>query len=168
MQEKWIIGLVAVQAVLFLCAIFLRRNTALQATIFFTASERQQPCALAHACLVMTQSFCCHLSFSILCLVSLCVCVAAVVFCAERLNSLGGQHWRSFARQPYFDPHGIFTSTLLSAPLLLTMFVILINYLVAASQLLIQMKRKELMYKARERHRQEQGDGGGADTKKKK
>jgi len=92
---------------------------------------------------------------------------AAVVFCAERINSLGAQHWRSFARQPYFDPHGIFTSTLLSGPLLLTMFVILINYLMAASSLLIQMKQKELLFKARERRRQERAEGS-ADTKKTK
>jgi len=39
LQEKWIIGVVAVQAVLFLCALFLRRNTTLQAGIFFAASE---------------------------------------------------------------------------------------------------------------------------------
>jgi hypothetical protein len=49
----------------------------------------------------------------------------AVVYNAERLNSLASQHWRRFARQPYFDPHGVFTSAVLSAPLLVIMFVIL-------------------------------------------
>ena len=50
-----------------------------------------------------------------------------LVYFAERLNRLGARHWRSFAGQDYFDPHGVFASALLSAPLLLVMFVILVG-----------------------------------------
>ena len=48
-----------------------------------------------------------------------------------------------------------------------------INYLVATVQLLVQMKRKELVYKARQRRAEERqapgggsGGGGGGDGKK--
>jgi hypothetical protein len=72
------------------------------------------------------------------------------VFNAERINSLAARHWRSFATQNYFQSHGVFTSALLSAPLLLTMFTILINYLMEMVLLMVEMKRKELIYKARQ------------------
>lgn len=77
-----------------------------------------------------------------------------VVYNAERLNSFAAAHWKSFARQAYFQPEGLFTSVLLSTPLLLTMFVVLINYLLELGQLLVEMKSKELIYKARQRQRQ--------------
>lgn len=48
------------------------------------------------------------------------------VYNAERLNRLLGQHWHRFARQPYFDAHGVFISTTVSAPLLLAMFLALV------------------------------------------
>jgi len=86
----------------------------------------------------------------------------ALIYNAERINSLAGSHWESFSRQNYFEGNGLFTSALLSAPLLLTMFVILINYLLDASALLIEMKRKELMYKARQRQREGQQSAGGS------
>ncbi|KAL4447541.1 hypothetical protein ABPG75_004760 [Micractinium tetrahymenae] len=88
-----------------------------------------------------------------------------LVYFAERLNRLAGQHWRSFARQNYFDPQGIFASALLSAPLLLIMLVILFHYLFSTSLLLIRMKRKELEYKARQaarRARAYQSSGGSS------
>lgn len=50
-----------------------------------------------------------------------------IVYNAERLNGLLHQHWEKFARQPYFDAHGVFTSTFLSAPLLLDMLIILVR-----------------------------------------
>jgi hypothetical protein len=52
---------------------------------------------------------------------------AGTVYNAQRLNALLAQHWRSFARQPYFDEQGIFISAVVSAPLLLTMFVQLVS-----------------------------------------
>ena len=58
-------------------------------------------------------------------------CVLAVaagtVYNAERINSLLARHWRSFATQNYFDKHGVFFCALVSTPLLLDMFVILVG-----------------------------------------
>lgn len=50
-----------------------------------------------------------------------------LVYSAERLNALGGRHWQRFAGQNYFDGSGIFVSAVLSAPLVFTMFVILVR-----------------------------------------
>ena len=49
-----------------------------------------------------------------------------MVYNAQRLNKLLAEHWRSFAGQPYFDEQGVFISAVVSAPLLLTMFVQLV------------------------------------------
>lgn len=56
-----------------------------------------------------------------------CTPAVAVVYCAERLNKLGHQHWERFATQPYFDEHGAFFTALVSAPLLACMFIILVR-----------------------------------------
>ncbi|KAL6769924.1 hypothetical protein ACKKBG_A32895 [Auxenochlorella protothecoides x Auxenochlorella symbiontica] len=84
---------------------------------------------------------------------------APLVYFAERLNGLAASHWQRFSSQNYFDAHGIFLSAVLSAPLLLVMFVILVNYLLAASGLLVKMKRRELQYKARQRRAAEAKKG---------
>ena len=52
--------------------------------------------------------------------------LGAVVRCLEPLNTLARQHWASFARQNYFDPHGVFVGTTVAAPLLLAMFIALV------------------------------------------
>ncbi|MEW5305160.1 MAG: hypothetical protein WDW38_002049 [Sanguina aurantia] len=88
----------------------------------------------------------------------------AVVYCAERLNKLGHQHWERFATQPYFDEHGAFFTALVSAPLLACMFIILINYLIACSSLLIEAKRKELKLKYRQQKKTEAAAASGAAT----
>ena len=46
--------------------------------------------------------------------VSICVMVLA----SESINTFLREHWRDFATQDYFDPHGVFLSCLLSGPLL--------------------------------------------------
>ena len=51
----------------------------------------------------------------------------ALVYNAERINSLAGRHWQQFARQNYFDGNGVFAGVLLGAPLLTIMFVILVG-----------------------------------------
>lgn len=55
------------------------------------------------------------------------MCAAGMVYNAQRLNKLLGEHWRSFAGQPYFDDQGVFISAVVSAPLLFTMFVQLVR-----------------------------------------
>jgi len=52
---------------------------------------------------------------------------AGLVYNAERVNGVLGRHWRRFAGQNYFDKHGVFFCALVSAPLLLDMFVILVR-----------------------------------------
>lgn len=91
-NERWLQGLLGVQACLFLSAILLRRVPAAQAGLFFLA--------------------------------------AGIVYFAERINDLAARHWQSFATQDYFDAHGIFYSAVVSAPLLATMFVILVRVVV--------------------------------------
>lgn len=72
-----------------------------------------------------------------------------LIYNAESINKLAMKHWKSFSTQNYFVGNGVFTSVMLSAPLLMSMFTILIMYLMESAQLLIEMKKKELLYKAR-------------------
>ena len=63
-----------------------------------------------------------------------------IVYNAERLNGIAQQHWEKFAGQPYFDSHGVFTSAVLSAPLLLDMLIILVSSaLLQPARLLFQV-----------------------------
>ncbi|KAG2423228.1 hypothetical protein HXX76_015485 [Chlamydomonas incerta] len=93
---------------------------------------------------------------------------AATVWGSERLNALGAEHWESFAGQNYFDRTGVFMSAVVSGPLLLVMFIVLINYLINCSNMLVEAKRRELKFKARQRAAAEKkaaagvGGGGGA------
>ncbi len=73
--------------------------------------------------------------------------MAGVVRSAEWANKYGARHWEEFATQNYFDEKGIFISLMLSAPLLLMAFVMLISYLREASGLLVEVKRHELKQK---------------------
>lgn len=72
------------------------------------------------------------------------VTVGILVRCAERFNSLGAEHWESFATQNYFDKNGIFIGILFCGPLLLYCFMLLFIYLREAAQLLVQVKRAEI------------------------
>ncbi|KAI5075643.1 hypothetical protein GOP47_0009719 [Adiantum capillus-veneris] len=76
----------------------------------------------------------------------------AALFCvymAERLNRWLSHRWTSFARQPYFDHHGVFMSSVWSGPLLLLACIILVNGLLSLSSLIIKWKRAELRHRAR-------------------
>mmetsp|Transcript_11861 Transcript_11861/g.28169 ORF Transcript_11861/g.28169 Transcript_11861/m.28169 type:complete len:174 (-) Transcript_11861:194-715(-) len=90
---------------------------------------------------------------------------AVVVKFAETINNYLAAHWVEFSTQPYFDQRGVFISAVVSAPLILTMFIVLVNYLIQSASLLVKMKRKELLYKARQRAREE-GRTAGAEGKK--
>ena len=46
---------------------------------------------------------------------------------AERLNGLGSKHWQRFSGQDYFDPRGVFFTTLVSGPLVLIMLIVLVS-----------------------------------------
>jgi Transmembrane protein 18 len=60
----------------------------------------------------------------------------ALVYNAERINTLAGRHWQQFARQNYFDGNGVFAGVLLGAPLLTIMFVILVRHMLLRCALL--------------------------------
>ena len=44
--------------------------------------------------------------------------MCGIVLCAQPINALGSQHWRSFSTQDYFDKNGFFVSFTISLPLL--------------------------------------------------
>ena len=112
-------------------------------------------------------------------------CAVGLTACAEPLNSLGARHWEEFATQNYFDvrspaaalppgccwlspallaqEHGVFASTVFSAPLLLVAFVIMAMSLRNTAEMLVVVKRAELMRETAQRGGGggEQGDAGG-------
>lgn len=71
------------------------------------------------------------------------------VYLAERINSFLGKHWKSFASQNYFDPHGLFISVLWSGPLLFVAIIIVVNTLFTLCHLIIKWKKAELRHRAR-------------------
>jgi hypothetical protein len=80
-------------------------------------------------------------------------------------------HWTLFSQQNYFTTDGQFISVVWSAPLLFIMFVVLVNYLIASAGLMVSMKRKELIYKARlaankETKQEKKTKGSSSSTKK--
>jgi len=73
--------------------------------------------------------------------------IAIIVRSAETFNGWGAQHWESFATQDYFDDRGVFVGLMLSGPLLLASFCMLIAFLKEASGLLVEVKTMELKQK---------------------
>ncbi|KAL3689300.1 hypothetical protein R1sor_015609 [Riccia sorocarpa] len=71
------------------------------------------------------------------------------VYFAERLNTILDRNWKKFARQPYFDRHGVFLSTVWSMPLLCMTTLVLVNSLFSLAKLMVKWKRAELRHRAR-------------------
>lgn len=71
------------------------------------------------------------------------------VYQAEMLNKLLGENWRSFTTQNYFDPRGVFLSTIWSTPLLFIAIIILVNTLFSLCYLIVRWKKAELRHRAR-------------------
>mmetsp|Transcript_8095 Transcript_8095/g.20173 ORF Transcript_8095/g.20173 Transcript_8095/m.20173 type:complete len:193 (-) Transcript_8095:141-719(-) len=69
---------------------------------------------------------------------------AALLFFAERLNTLARRHWQSFSSQQYFDEHGSFASVIVGVPVLLAQLAIVICLLRQAACMVIKVKRIEL------------------------
>mmetsp|Transcript_24222 Transcript_24222/g.57159 ORF Transcript_24222/g.57159 Transcript_24222/m.57159 type:complete len:259 (-) Transcript_24222:249-1025(-) len=92
--------------------------------------------------------------------VGLMVFIGVVVRSAEWLNSLGDEHWESFATQNYFDNRGVFIGIMLCAPLLLDSLMMLLFFMKEASTLLVQVKRTEIQRKRK--------SASNGDRKKKK
>jgi len=86
------------------------------------------------------------------------VAAMTVVYKGELLNELARKHWQEFSQQDYFDRPGIFFNVMISAPLLLGMFIIVINYLLACVGLLVKAKRMQIRHQAKQRG--QTGDAG--------
>ncbi len=120
LQERWIQGLVAVQILVFALALLTRKSVAIQTCIFGLASKW---CSLQSIAARAISARCALQLYR-----GLCVSFAAgIVFMGERLNKLGHKHWRDFSGQNYFDPSGVFFGVMVSGPLILTLFVILVS-----------------------------------------
>lgn len=70
-----------------------------------------------------------------------CAC-AAIVFAAERINTLGATHWESFSAQNYFDRRGLFISVVLSTPLVVATLIILVNLLFIMTGMMVEVARR--------------------------
>mmetsp|Transcript_54543 Transcript_54543/g.97397 ORF Transcript_54543/g.97397 Transcript_54543/m.97397 type:complete len:170 (+) Transcript_54543:84-593(+) len=68
----------------------------------------------------------------------------AILYFAERLNSIARAHWKAFSTQDYFDDQGVFASVLLGLPLLFCQFLIVGFLLREAASGVIAVKRMEL------------------------
>jgi hypothetical protein len=84
------------------------------------------------------------------------VTAVAIVALGEQLNALGAEFWEEFSRQPYFDKHGAFYSTVVAFPLILVMCGILINCCVRTTLDMIILKRRQLKHQAQQKQRLEQ------------
>ena len=74
----------------------------------------------------------------------------ALIYGAEALNDLLAGCWEAFATQNYFDRAGLFTSVVLSGPLLVCCLLTQVNLLAIVSRDLVRLKRMELRHRARE------------------
>ena len=86
--------------------------------------------------------------------------ITGLVFCAQRLNSLASTNWKSFAKQNYFDDRGVFVGVMACAPLFIIGFGQMVMTLHSTANLLVTVKRAELMEKAKTNKKGDGGDGG--------
>lgn len=112
----------------------------------FTAAvdwdERWIQCLLVFHIVVWVVTISTRRAFFWQCTTFLIICI--LVWGAETLNAYAHLHWRSFSKQDYFDSHGIFVGVMFSGPLLLLALFQMVNFLVIASNLLVEVKRNEL------------------------
>eukprot|EP00882_Tetradesmus_deserticola_P003877 GHRQ01004101.1.p2 GENE.GHRQ01004101.1~~GHRQ01004101.1.p2 ORF type:complete len:171 (+),score=66.94 GHRQ01004101.1:290-802(+) len=96
---------------------------------------------------------------------SLFCVLGAAVFFGERINGLAGDHWEAFAGQDYFDSHGIFYSIVVSGPAVFNLFAVLIFYLLEVTNLMVVVKKKQLLHNAKARAKAEAAAGDGSSKK---
>ena len=108
-------GLGVFHLVCFLTLVLFRNNVKLLITAFFFFGI----CTLLVDWHTQESSCFLFLSFS----------EAFLVFMSETLNSLGAEHWRSFATQAYFDESGFFLVVIYATPLLFNAFLALVHLL---------------------------------------
>jgi len=106
----------------------------------------------------------CLVAFHVFCLLLVCIfrknidlqtavflVLILLVAMAERINSYCSIHWRTFAKQNYFDEHGVFAGLLFSGPLLMILLLQLINFLALTSSALIKSKRLQLVHQSKKK-----------------
>lgn len=67
-----------------------------------------------------------------------------IVHATEYANAYMVVHWQEYSTQNYFDEKGLFMSSVVSAPILVTNFYMLLYGLYNASSLLISVKANQL------------------------
>lgn len=67
-----------------------------------------------------------------------------LAFASEQINTIGAKHWRTFAKEQYFDSAGLFITVVYSGPILLNCFVLTVSWLWTAGKMLIVVKRGQL------------------------
>ncbi|CAB4289492.1 unnamed protein product [Prunus armeniaca] len=141
-KEPWLMGLIGIHFMLLIVAITSRKNLNFQMFLFLLALRK----VMSFGACFQNKGGTEHVNLHKLVLV---VGILAGVYLAERLNSLLGENWKSFSTQNYFDPNGVFLSSVWSGPLLIIAIIILINTLLSLCCLIVRWKRAELRHRAR-------------------
>ncbi|XP_057309110.1 transmembrane protein 18-like isoform X1 [Hydractinia symbiolongicarpus] len=87
-----------------------------------------------------------------------------LVYLSEKLNEYSAENWKLFAKENYFDSNGLFTSTVFSAPILFNCICLIILWLRAAADAMIEIKKRQIIDEY-ERERKAKGED---ESKKKK
>jgi len=80
---------------------------------------------------------------------TLFVILLATIGCSEMINEYMANNHKKYFKQQYFDSYGMFISLVYSAPVLVNCVIILINWFRYATNLLVDVKQKELKEKMR-------------------
>mmetsp|Transcript_7859 Transcript_7859/g.11873 ORF Transcript_7859/g.11873 Transcript_7859/m.11873 type:complete len:157 (-) Transcript_7859:1016-1486(-) len=73
--------------------------------------------------------------------------ICVLVRLSEWINGKLARIWDNFSTQNYFDERGVFMGVMWSAPLLAILFMMMINFLLSAANLLVVVKKAELKAK---------------------
>ncbi|XP_031554740.1 transmembrane protein 18-like [Actinia tenebrosa] len=78
------------------------------------------------------------------------LCLLSVVLASEKLNALGEKHWRWFSKEQYFDSHGLFITAVLSGPIMINCFIMMVVWLWTAGKMLIVVGRGRIKEKRKQ------------------
>ncbi|CAD7014945.1 transmembrane protein 18 [Ceratitis capitata] len=73
----------------------------------------------------------------------------SAAYCSESINEIAAAKWSSFSKQQYFDSNGLFISTVFSIPILLNCMLIIGAWLYNSLQLLVKLKRAQLLQRVK-------------------
>ncbi|XP_065063239.1 transmembrane protein 18-like [Rhopilema esculentum] len=72
-------------------------------------------------------------------------CLCALALSSQKINELAAKYWKAFAKEQYFDSHGLFIMVTFSGPIMFNCLVLVIIWLLEAGKLLIKTKRRQLL-----------------------